>query len=107
MSALLPFALFALGVHLAIRTVAALYRVIDLWYTIGTAYPAVLRGILGWGGATAAIVGLLHSNLRLAFLLGLLSFVGLYVSLYLIRPVLFRRRALPLDQIATDAEPGS
>jgi len=32
LSTLVAVVLLALGVHLAIRTVAALYRVIDLWY---------------------------------------------------------------------------
>ena len=48
-------ALFLLGVYLSMRVLAALYRILDLWYTIGTAYPKVLQGILGWAGAAAAI----------------------------------------------------
>lgn len=95
MTTLIAIVLLALGVHLALRTVAALYRAIDLWYTIRTAYPQVLRGILGWGGATVAIAVLLPNQRRPAFLLGLLAFVGLYLSLYAVRPFLMRRREPP------------
>ncbi len=107
MSAFVAVLLFALGVHLAIRTIAALYRILDLWYTIGTAYPQVLRGILGWGGATVAIAVLLPQGHRPAFLLGLVSFLGLYLSLYLIRPALVRRREAPSEQSPAAANPGA
>lgn len=107
MSTLVAFALFALGVQLAIRTMAAFYRIVDLWYTIGTAYPRVLLGILGWGGATVAIAVLLPQALRPAFLLGLLSFVGFYLSLYLIRPALVRRRDAPRERSTPIGDPGA
>ena len=54
MTPLLQIAAFALGVCLSIRMIAALYAVIDLWYTIGKTYPGVLRGVLGWGAAIFA-----------------------------------------------------
>jgi hypothetical protein len=93
---IIAIAAFFLGGQMALRTVAAFYRIIDLWYTIGTACPQVLRGILGWGGGTVAIAALLPQSPRAAFVLGLLSFVGFYLTLYLIRPALVRRReALP------------
>lgn len=106
MTTLVAVATFALGVQLAIRTVAALYRIIDLWYTIGTEWLRVLWGILAWGGATAAIAALLPRTLRPAFLLGLLGFVGFYLSLYLIRPALVRRREAPPDRSGPDVDPG-
>jgi hypothetical protein len=85
-------AVFLLGMHVALRAVAALYRIIDLWYTIGTAYPRVIRGIVGWV-ATLAVVGLaLPDWLRPAFLWGAGSFVPFYLSLYLIRYPLLRPR---------------
>lgn len=107
MRALITLALVAVGVHLAIRTVAALYRIIDLWYTIETEYPRVLRGVLGWGGGTALIWALLPGGLRTAFLLGWLGFVGLYLGLYAIRPVLARRREALPEQPAYHADPGT
>jgi len=97
---LIAIALFALGVHLALRTVAALYRIIDLWYTIGTAYSRVLRGILGWGGATVAIALLLADEGRSAFLWGVWGFVGFYLSLYVVRYSFLRRREGPLSLAA-------
>lgn len=107
MTTLVPIALFALGVHLALRTVAALYRMIDLWYTMRTAYPRVLRGILGWGGITLAIGAVLPRALRPAFLLGVLSFLGFYLSLYVIRLPLLRRRAAPLHRSTPAVESGA
>lgn len=97
MRTLIEIALFALGVQLALRTVAALYRIVDLWYTIGTAYPQVLRGILGWGGATVVIALLLPDERRPACLVGVAAFVGFYLSLYVVRHRFLRRREAPLD----------
>jgi hypothetical protein len=74
---IIPAALsFSLGVYLAARTIAALYRVIDLWYAIGREWLRVTRGILGWGGATALAVLLTN---RVAFLSGFASYVVLFV----------------------------
>lgn len=64
------------------RLIAALYRIIDLWYTIGTAYPKVLRGILGWGGTTVAVAALVSGQHRPAFLWGLAAFVAFFLSFY-------------------------
>ncbi len=96
MTTLIAIALCALGVHLALRTVAALYRIIDLRYTMRTVYSAVLRGILGWGGATVAIALLLPDGRRPAFLLGVVGFVGFYLGLHVVRYLFLRRREAPL-----------
>ena len=45
MTRVLDVAFFVAGVYLSIRGIAACYRVIDLWYAIGTAYPKVIRGL--------------------------------------------------------------
>ncbi len=80
---------FMLGVGLSIRMIAALYAIIDLWYGIGTLYPRVVRGILGWGVAIVAIGWLLNPPLRAAFAAGLLAFLLFYASLFVLRyPVL-------------------
>ena len=107
MTTIIAIAAFFLGGQMALRTVAAFYRIIDLWYTIGTACPHVLLGILGWGGATVAIAVLLPQALRPAFLLGLLSFVGFYLSLYLLRPALVRRRDAPRERSTPIGDPGA
>lgn len=100
MSTLLAVLLFALGVHLALRTVAALYRIIDLSYTIRTAYPRVLRGILVWSGSSAALGLLLAGEARAAFLWGFWGFVAFYLFLYVVRYPLLRRHDAPLSLAA-------
>ena len=92
MTTLTTIALVLLGAHLALRLIAAVYRVNDLWYAIGKHWPRVLRGILGWGGAMVATAVLLPDRFRSAFLWGALGFVGFYLGLYLIRYPLLRRR---------------
>lgn len=74
-------ALFAVGVHLSLRTIAALHRVVDLWYTIGTVWPRVLRGIAAWGGAIALSSVLLPPALRAPLLWGCAAYLAFYVSL--------------------------
>jgi hypothetical protein len=83
--ALLAVPLFLLGMHLSMRTIAALFRILDLWYTIGTAWPQVVRGLLGWGGGTIAIAAVLPGHLRPAFLWGLATFLGVFLGAYVIR----------------------
>jgi hypothetical protein len=88
--------LFACGAYLCLRLIAAAYRFIDLWYTIRTAYPTVVRGILAWGGVVAALAALLDGRRRTAFLVGMLAFLLFYLSLYALRHLVIRRPA-PLD----------
>lgn len=81
LSRLLDIALFVLGMYLAMRVIAAAYRLVDLWYTIRTAYPRVIRGIAGWSGvtlATALLVGRQHMH---AFTYGFGAFLVIYFSL--------------------------
>jgi hypothetical protein len=89
-------ALFACGVYLCLRLIAACYRVIDLWYTIRTAYPQVIRGILGWAGAVTVLAASLDGRHRGAFLFGLLAFLLFYLSLYALRHLVVRKPA-PLE----------
>lgn len=90
MTPLLQAMSFALGVYLAIRMIAALYRTIDLWYAIGTEYPKVARGILGWAAAIGSAAWLLEGPYRTALVWGLLGFLAFYLSLYVIRYPLLR-----------------
>ncbi|OGT96330.1 MAG: hypothetical protein A3I79_02605 [Gemmatimonadetes bacterium RIFCSPLOWO2_02_FULL_71_11] len=85
--------LFLLGMYLSMRAVAASYRVLDLWYAIGTEYPAVIRGLLGWGGTTVAIAVLLGRHHRNAFLCGLLAFLLFYLGIYGARHLFLRKPA--------------
>jgi hypothetical protein len=81
-------AAFALGVYLSIRMIAALYAILDLWYRIGTDYPRVIRGVVGWAVAIAAIAGLLDATGRVAFACGLVAFLFFYLSLFGLRHLL-------------------
>lgn len=82
--------LFAVGVHLSLRTIAALHRVIDLWYTMGTVWPRVLRGIAAWGGAIVLLSVFLPPAVRAPLLWG----CGAYLASYLILAVL-RHAVIP------------
>ena len=74
--------LFAIGVYVSIRVLAALYRIADLWYRIGTDWPRVARGIVAWGGAALAVALLAEDGRRAAFLCGLAGYAVLHVVLY-------------------------
>lgn len=97
MNAVIAIALFLMGIHLSIRLIAALHRIIDLWYTIRSAWWKVCRGILEWGGGTVAIAALLPDRHRPAYLLGLagylLFYLGAFVLWHLIVPRMASRRA--------------
>jgi hypothetical protein len=101
---LLQAAAFALGVWLAIRMIAALYLVLDLWYAIRTEYPRVIRGIAGWATVLALTAWLLPQSYRAALGFGLLAFLGFYLSLFVFRyPVL---RALARQRQREESLPG-
>jgi hypothetical protein len=72
--------LFLLGMCLAVQILAAFYRIIDLWYTIRTAYPQVIRGIAIWGGVALLTAALIGDNLRNAFLWGLIFYIPFYLA---------------------------
>ena len=82
------FAAFALGVYLSIRMIAALYQIVDLWYRIGSEYPRVIRGVLGWAAAIATLAWLLGATYRVAFVSGLVAFLLFYLSLFGLRHLL-------------------
>lgn len=90
MTLFLQAACFTLGMYLSIRMIVALYRIIDLWYTMGTAYPRVIRGILICGAMILAIGWLLDPPYRTAFVSGLLAFLLLFLGLYLVFVALLR-----------------
>ena len=89
MTVLGHIAAFVLGVYLSIRMIAALYAILDLWYRIGTDYPRVIRGVAGWAVTIAAIAGLLDASGRMAFTSGLVAFLLFYLSLFLLRHLVF------------------
>jgi hypothetical protein len=78
---------FVLGVYLSIRVIAALYGIIDLWYTIGTAYPRVLGAVLGWGVIATTLARALPGTV---FLWGFVGYLTFYLSLFVVRYPLFQ-----------------
>jgi hypothetical protein len=96
MSRLIELALFAGGVYVCLRLIAASYGALDLWYTIRTAYPRVLRGIAIWAALAVTPLLLLDGRRRMAFALGLVAFLVFYLSLFALRHLLLRRPA-PLE----------
>ena len=69
---------FSLGVYLSARAIAALYRVIDLWYALRREWLRVARGLFGWGSTT--VVAALLTD-RVAFLWGFASYAVAFVAL--------------------------
>ena len=102
---------FLLGMGLAVQVVAAFYGIIDLWYSIRTEYPRVLRRILFWCGFSGVIAFLAGEQLRPAFLWGLLLYFPLYIIQFYLLQGLIRYRyskeeeALP-DELHESCQPG-
>ena len=73
---------FLFGMSICVQLLAALYGIIDLWYTIRTEYPKVIRRILLWSAVAIAIAWLLGDRFRPAFLWGLAVYVVYYPIAY-------------------------
>jgi hypothetical protein len=80
----LSVALFAFGVYLSVRILAALYRVIDLWFAIGSAWRGVVGGIVAWCGAAAVVAIMAGDSHRPAFLWGLAGYPVFLLAMYAI-----------------------
>lgn len=78
----------ALGVYLSMRTIAALYRAIDLSYAAGREWLRITRGIAGWG--SAAVVAAWLSN-GVAFAWGFAGYAVAFVALYVASRVATQR----------------
>jgi hypothetical protein len=95
MTIIVQIPLFLSGMYVAMRMIAALFRLVDLWYTFNTAYPRMIRGVLGWGAVMAIMIVMLGGIHRTSFLFG----VAVYSFLYLMGwPInwLLRRRTFRL-----------
>lgn len=90
MTALADVVVFAVGVYLSVRTLAAFYRIIDLWYAMRREWPGVAGGIAGWCGVTAALAALLPAALRAPLAWGLASYLAFFLGLYVVREPLLR-----------------
>jgi len=93
MIALLQFAAFALGTYLAIRMIAALHGIVDVWHLIAKAWPRVVADVLIWGVTIGVIAWLMHGPYRTALVWGLSAYLVFYLSLLpLMRLYVARRR---------------
>ena len=75
-------AFVAAGAWVAIRLLAAVYRIADLRYRMATSWPRVARGLGSWIGAAAAVVLLAGEPARTAFLIGLGGYAVFHVALF-------------------------
>jgi hypothetical protein len=91
MTIIVQIALFFAGMYVSMRMIAALFRIVDLWYTINTAYPRMIRGVLGWGAVMAIMIVMLGGVLLTSFLFGLAVFSFLYLMGWPINWLLRRR----------------
>ena len=82
MTIVIKIIVFLFGMSICVQLVAALYGIIDLWYTFRTEYPKVIRRILIWSVLTVAMAWLLGNQLRPAFLWGLAGYVVFYPIVY-------------------------
>lgn len=69
---------------LSVQILAAFYRILDLWYTIQTEYPQVIREIVTWVGVSALIAGLVGERLRSAFFWGIAAYLPLYLLIFVV-----------------------
>lgn len=86
-------AAFFLGVYLSIRVLAALHAVRDLWYARRRTWPRMARGLVVWGGITAAAVWWLAPPYRAAFVWGLAGYAAFYLALFPLRDIGLRALA--------------
>jgi hypothetical protein len=82
MTIVIKIIVFLFGMSICVQLVAALYGIIDLWYTFRTEYPKVIQRILIWSVLTIAIAWFLGNQLRPAFLWGLAGYVVFYPIAY-------------------------
>jgi hypothetical protein len=91
MTILAKCVLFLFGMGLCVQLIAAGYGFIDLRYTIRTAYAGVLRRMLLWSLAALVVYQLLPDFLRPSFLWGMIAYGFLYVLIYRLYQLLFKR----------------
>ena len=81
MTIVFKIAVFILGFYLSMRTITAFYGMIDLRYTLRTAYPRIIRNILVWSAITG-FLALILGGYRHVFLWGLTAYVFIYLLSY-------------------------
>ena len=91
MASLLKILSFLFGMCICVQLLAALYGIIDLRYTLRTAYQTVMRRILVWILFCLTIAWLLGDDFRPAFLWGMIGYVGFYIFCFWGYQILFLR----------------
>ena len=91
MDIMLDIVIFLLGMCLCVQLMAAFFGIVDLRYTLRTAYPTVIRRILTWFLICTVVAWLLGEGLRPAFLWGFIGYIGLYIFSFWGYQLLFRR----------------
>lgn len=91
MDLIVKTALFLLGMCLCVQVMAALFGILDLRYTLRTAYPTVICRILTWTLICTVVAWLLGDDLRPVFLWGLVAYVGFFLFSFWGYQLLFRR----------------
>lgn len=94
-SLLVVAALFVVGGVVGIRLLAALYGPLDLWYTIRTAWPVVVRRIVLWGAVAALGLVWLEDTARIAFGLGMAAYLVAHVASWFLITHSFPRKPGP------------
>ncbi|MEE8398723.1 MAG: hypothetical protein V3S89_06940 [Desulfobacterales bacterium] len=80
---IITIGVFLLGMVLSVQLIAALYGIIDLWYTLRTVYLKVFGKITLWSGIVAAVFLALGESYRSAFLWGLGALVVFQIGTFL------------------------
>ncbi len=89
---------FLLGMCVAVQVVAAFYRIIDLWHTIRSEYPSVIKGLFFWGSISALIAFLVGDSLRPAFLWGMIFYLPFYVANFFLLQSIIKYRYKKREQ---------
>jgi hypothetical protein len=92
MAIIIEMIIFFFGMCVSIQLIAAFYGILDLWYTIHTAYLKVIRRIVWWVGVSVVITILLGEHWRDAFLWGMALYVPFYVINFFLLQTIFKYR---------------
>ena len=80
MNLLVAAVVFIAGVLVGIRLFAGLYSALDLWYTLRTAWPVVLRRTVGWTAVCVVVLLFLPVAWRWVFVAGMAAHLLVYVA---------------------------
>ena len=98
MTSLVTIAVFLSGMVLSVQLIAALYGIIDLWYSIRTAYLKVIGRIALWSAIVFGLAWILGELYRPAFLWGLGALVVFQIGVFGGMKLLVIRNARLLTQ---------